>query len=182
MAASTSPFTSRLLPADILTSGYRVVGKVSVASTGIMGMLNDATHSSMELQDARMARLHMPTKLADHFELARIMKRQIHALCVARREDLGPPAMVRGSYASVNEYPARIITNVFEIEGTLELPGRFDLSALMSDGAREFIPIFNAALTAILLPNLRVESPAMFINRSKLELIALTGQRVKAEK
>ncbi|MEW6402505.1 MAG: hypothetical protein AB1649_11950, partial [Chloroflexota bacterium] len=93
MAMDTSPRTYRFLPADILTSGYRVVGKIMITSNGVMGMMNDTTHSSMEIHDARMARLHMPTKLVDHFEIVRMMKTHIYAVCMARREDLGPHAL-----------------------------------------------------------------------------------------
>jgi hypothetical protein len=181
MAVDTSPHTNRFLPAEILTSGYRVVGKIMVSNTGTMGMLNDSTHSAMEVHDARLARLHMPTKLVDHFELVRMMKAHVYAVCMARREDLGPQALVRGGYASIVEYPARITTQMFEIEGTLELPGRFDFTTLMSEGTRDFVPIFNAMLTAILLPNLRVESAGMLINRKQIDLIALINQRVKPE-
>jgi hypothetical protein len=181
MAMDTSPRTYRFLPADILTSGYRVVGKVMVSNTGTMGMLNDTTHSALEVHDARLARLHMPTKLVDHFELVRMMKIHVFAVCMARREDLGPQALVRGGYASIVEYPARITTQMFEVEGTLELPGRFDFTTLMSEGTREFIPIFNATLTAILLPNLRVETAGMLINRRQIDLVALLNQRVKPE-
>jgi hypothetical protein len=181
MAMDTSPRTYRFLPADILTSGYRVVGKIMVTNTGTMGMLNDSTHSAMEVHDARLARLHMPTKLVDHFELVRMMKTHVFAVCMARREDLGPQALVRGGYASIVEYPARITTQVFEIEGTLELPGRFDFATLMSEGTRDFIPMFNATLTAILLPNLRVESAGMLINRKQIDLIAMLNQRAKPE-
>jgi hypothetical protein len=181
MTTDTSPRTYRFLPADILTSGYRVVGKVMVANTGAMGMLNDSTHSTMEVHDARLARLHMPTKLVDHFELVRMMKVHVYAVCMARREDLGPQALVRGGYANIVEYPARITTQMFEIEGTLELPGRFDFATLMSEGTRDFIPIFNATLTAILLPNLRVESAGMLINRKQIDLIAMLNQRAKPE-
>jgi hypothetical protein len=179
MAVDTSPRTFRMVPADILTSGYRVVGKVAAGATGVMGMLNDATHSTIEVHDARLARLHMPTKLVDHFEIVRLVKHQIFTLCMARREDLGPLALVRGGYSNINEYPARITTQMFEIEGTLEIPGRFDFPALMNDGARVFIPVFNATLTAILIPNLRVESPGMLINRNHVDLMGLAGQRVK---
>jgi len=182
MAMDTSPRTFRFLPADIFTAGYRVVGKVMAASTGVMGMMNDSTHSSLEVHDARLARLHMPTKLVDHFEIVRLMKSRVYALCMARREDLGPQALVRGGYSNITEYPVRITTQVFEIEGTLENPGRFDFTALMTEGVREFIPVFNATLTAILMPNLRVESPGMFINRRQIDLSALMGQRVKPEK
>lgn len=179
--ADASPRTYRFLPADVLTSGYRVVGKVMVTNTGTMGMLNDSTRSSMEVHDGRLARLHMPTKLVDHFELVRMMKAHVFAVCMARREDLGPQALVRGGYASVVEYPVRITTQMFEIDGVLELPGRFDLASLMNEGTRDFLPIFNATLTAILLPNLRVESPGMLINRHQIDLLALLNQRVKSD-
>lgn len=182
MAMDTSPRTFRFLPSDVLTSGYRLVGKIMAGSTGVLGMLNDNTHSTLEVHDARLARLHMPTKLVDHFEVVRMTKSRVHALCMARREDLGPQALVRGGFANVNEYPARITTEVFEIEGVLEIPGRFDFPSLMGEGSRDFIPVFNATLTAILLPALRVESPAMLVNRRQVDMIALLGQRAKTEK
>lgn len=181
MSSLTSPRTYRFLPADILTSGYRVVGKIMVTSNGAMGMLNDPTRSALEINDARLARLHMPTKLVDHFELVRMMKKHVYAICMARREDLGPQALVRGGYTNVVEYPIRITTQMFEIEGIMELPGRFDFTALITDGSREFLPIFNAILTGILIPNLRVESAGMLINRNQIDLMALLHQRVKPE-
>lgn len=181
MTMDTSPRTNRFLSADVLTSGYRIVGKVMASSHGVMGMLNDNTHSSLDVNDARLARLHMPTKLADHFELVRMMKKQVHVVCLGRREDLGPQAMVRGGYSKVIEYPIRMTTQMFELEGILELPGRFDFTSMMAEGSREFIPIFNAVVTAILIPNLRVESAALLINRGKIDLVALLNQRVKPE-
>lgn len=181
MTLDTSPRTYRFVLADILTSGYRVVGKAMATSNGVMGMLNDATHSAMEVNDARLARLHMPTKLVDHFELVRMMKKSVHAVCLSRREDLGPLAIVRGGYTSFVEYPVRIATQMFEVEGTMELPGRFDFTSIMTDGTRDFIPVFNATLTAILLPNLRIESSAVLVNRKKVDLMALLNQRVKPE-
>jgi hypothetical protein len=181
MHDTTSPRTYRFLPADVFTSGYRVVGKIMVTSHGAMGMMNDSTRSAVEINDARLARFHMPTKLVDHFELVRMMKKHVYAVCLARREDLGPMGIVRGGYTSVVEYPIRITTQMFEIEGIMELPGRFDFTALITDGSRDFLPIFNATLTAILIPSLRVESPGMLINRQQVDLMALLNQRVKPE-
>jgi hypothetical protein len=181
LESATSPRTYRFVLADILTSGYRVAGKIAVTTHGAMGFLNDHTHSTLETHDARMARLHMPTKLVDHFELVRIMKRQIHAVCLSRREDLGPQAIVRGGFTSVTEYSIRLTTSVFEIDGTMELPGRFDFAGLVSDGTREFIPVFNATLTAILIPTLRVQSAGILVNRKLIDLVALLNQRVKPE-
>lgn len=176
------PRTYRFIPADVYTSGYRVVGKIMVSTHGLLGILNDITKSHLEVHDARMARIHMPTKLVDHFEIVRLVKSQIYALCAARREDLGPSAVVRGGYSSVSPLPARLTTHVYEIEGKLEVAGRFDFSALIADKTRNFIPLFDATLTAILIPNVRVESPGILFNREQIDIMALLNQRAKEEK
>jgi hypothetical protein len=181
MSLDTSPRTYRFVLADILTSGYRVAGKIAVTTHGAMGFLNDPTHSTLEIHDARMARLHMPTKLVDHFELVRTMKKQIHAVCLPRREDLGPQGIVRGGYMNVIEYQVRLTTSMFEVDGTMELPGRFDFAGLVSEGTREFLPLFNATLTAILIPSLRVQSAGILVNRRLVDLVALLSQRTKPE-
>jgi len=178
----TGPRTYRFLPADVYTSGYRVVGKVMVSTNGIMGVLNDITKSHLELHDARLARIHMPTKLVDHFEVVRLVKGQIFAICAARREDLGPSGFQRGGYTSISAMPARLTTQVYEVEGKIEVAGRFDFAVMIADKARNFVPIYEAVLTAILIPNLKAESPAVLINREKIDILALLGQRAKEEK
>ena len=85
----SSQRTYRFLPADVYTAGYRVVGKIMVSTNGIMGVLNDTTKSHLEIHDARIARIHMPTKLVDHFEIVRLVKSEVNVACAARREDLG---------------------------------------------------------------------------------------------
>jgi hypothetical protein len=177
-----SPRTYRFLPADVYTSGYRAVGKIMVSTHGIMGVLNDITKSHLELHDARLARIHMPSKLVDHFEVVRLVKSQIFAICTARREDLGPAAVQRGGYSSISSLPARLITQVYEVEGKLEVAGRFDFAVMITDKSRNFIPVYESVLTAILIPNLKAESPGILINREKVEILALLGQRVKEEK
>lgn len=178
----TSPRTYRFLPADVYTSGYRVVGKVMVSNNGIMGVLNDITKSHLEIHDARLARIHMPTKLVDHFEVVRLVKSQVFAICAARREDLGPSQIQRGGYTNVSAVPARLMTQVYEVEGKIEVAGRFDFTTMITDKTRNFIPTYEATLTAILIPNLKAESPGILLNREKVDILALVGQRAKEDK
>jgi hypothetical protein len=178
----TSPRTYRFLPADVYTSGYRVVGKVMVSTNGIMGALNDINKSHLELHDARLARIHMPSKLVDHFEVIRLVKTQIFAICAARREDLGPSQLQRGGYSNIAAVPARLTTQVYEVEGKIEVAGRFDFATLIADKSRNFIPVYEGVLTAILMPNLKAESPGILINREKIDILALLNQRAKEEK
>ena len=179
MAFDPPSMTHRVISADFFTPGYRIVGKMMVPSIGIMGMVNDPTTSFMEILDARMARAHMPSKLVDHYEVVRIVKSKLFAISLARREDLGPQALARGGYVRLTEFPIRITTPVYELDGTLEWAGRFDFSTIMVEGSRDFVPMYNAVITAILLPALRVESPAVLFNRNQVDILALKNQRLE---
>jgi hypothetical protein len=179
MAFDSPSVTHRVVSADFFTQSYRIVGKVMVPNTGLMGLINDTTNSFMEILDARLARVHMPSKLVDHYEVVRVVKSQIFAIALTRREDLGPQALARGGYVRLNEYPVRITTPVYELMGSLEWAGRFEFSTIMIEGSREFVPIYNAMLTAILIPSHKVESQAALFNRRQVDLLALTSQRVE---
>lgn len=178
----SSQRTYRFLPVDVYTAGYRIVGKIMVSTNGIMGILNDITKSHLEIHDARLARVHMPTKLVDHFEIVRLIKSQVFAICASRREDLGPAGIQRGGYSSISDLPARLTTSVYELEGKLEVAGRFDFAVMVSDKTRNFIPLYEGALSAILIPNLKVESPGILFNREKIDMMALLSQRSKEDK
>lgn len=179
MAFDAPSMTHRVISADFFTPSYRIVGKTMVPSTGILGLVNDPTSSYMEILDARMARAHMPSKLVDHYEIIRIVKTQIFAISMARREDLGSQALARGGYVRTTEFPLRITTPVYELDGTLEWPGRFEFASIMLEGTSDFIPMYNTIITAILLPALRVESPAVLFNRKQVDILALKNQRLE---
>jgi len=174
--------TYRFIPADVYTAGYRIVGKIMVSTNGIMGNLNDTTKSHLEIHDGRLARIHMPTKLVDHFEVVRLVKSKVVVVCAARREDLGPTNIVRGGYSNIIETPIHLATDVFEIEGKLPVAGRFNFATMITETTRHFIPMFDITLTAILLPNLKVQSPGILLNREKVDLLAFLSQRAKEDK
>jgi hypothetical protein len=182
MTLDSKPASQRFISADFLTPGYRIVGKMLVSSTGVIGAMNDTTTSFLEVMDAKLARVHMPTKLVDHFEVLRLVKAQVFAVCLSRRDHIGPQALARGGYARMIEYPIRVTTQVYELEGILEFTGRFDFSAIMVEGTREFIPLYNTKLTAILIPALKIESPGLLFNRGQVDLLGLLNQRAKEEK
>jgi hypothetical protein len=163
----------RLLSADFLTLSYRVVGKMMVPSNGMLGMMNDTTHSFMEVVDAKLAPIHMPTKLVGEYEIIDLVKTNLFAVCLTRREDAGPQALARGGYQNLVKYPIRVTTQVYELEGILEWTGRFDFATVMVEGSGNFVALYNATLTAIMIPQLRIESPAILFNRRQVDLLAV---------
>ena len=169
--------THRLISADFLTPSYRIVGKIMVPHTGVIGMLNDTTTSFTEVVDAKLARLHMPTKLVGEYKVIDLVKTNIFAVCLTRREDVGPQALARGGYQNLVKYPLRLTTQIYELEGTLEWAGRFDFATIMVEGIRDFVPIYDTTLNAILIPTLRIESPAVLFNRRQVDILALIADK-----
>jgi hypothetical protein len=178
MKADTQPGTNRYISADFFTPSYRIVGKIAIPSTGLMGLVNDPMTSFMEIHDARLARLHMPTKLVDHYETVRLVRSQVFAICLARREDIGPHIASRTGYARSYEYRVLMTTPVYELTGIVEWSGRFDFSVVMVDGKSDFVPLYNTMLTAILIQALKVESPALLFNRKHIDLMALNSHHI----
>jgi hypothetical protein len=170
----------RLLAADFLTPSYRVVGKIMSPNTGVVGMINDSTTSFMEVLEAKLARIHMPTKLVGEYNVVDLVKKNVFAVCLTRREDVGPQALARGGYQNLIKYPIRVTTQIYELQGTLEWTGRFDFATIMVEGIRDFIPIYDAVLTAILIPQLKIESPAVLFNRTHVDLVALISDKKEA--
>ena len=175
-----SNVSHRPLSADFLTQSYRVVGKMMVPNTGVVGMMNDSTTSFMEVMDAKLARIHMPTKLVAEYKMVDLVKSNIFAVCLPRREDVGPHALARGGYKNLVEYSIRITSLVYELEGKMEWAGRFDFATIMVEGVRDFVPLYDAKVTAILTPQLRIESPAILFNRKLVDLLGLVSEKKEA--
>jgi hypothetical protein len=154
-----------------------VVGKIMAPNTGIIGMINDSTTSFMEVLEAKLARIHMPTKLIGEYNVVDLVKNNVFAVCLTRREDVGPQALARGGYQNLIKYNLRFTSHVYELEGTLEWAGRFEFANVMVEGIRDFIPLYDATLTAILIPQLKIESPAVLFNRKLVDLVALQADK-----
>ena len=170
------PLTTRLIQVDVFTASYRIVGKVRIGSTGLIGLLNDSTTSYLRIHGAVLARLHMPTKLAARYEFAELTKRGIHAVCVRSREDLGSPALLRGGFSHVMRYRVVAVSQVFEYRGVFKWTGKFDPAAILVEGTNDFLAFYDADLQAVLFPALWAEAPAMLINRRKIDIFARVGE------
>ncbi|MGD0753214.1 MAG: hypothetical protein ABSA23_17640 [Anaerolineales bacterium] len=167
----------RMLAADFLTQSYRVVGKMMIPNTGVVGLVNNPTTSFMEVVEAKLARIHMPTKLVGEYQVVDLVKDNVFAICLSRREDLGPQALAHGGYQNLVEYSIRVTTRVYEVEGTLEWSGRFNFATIMVEGVGDFVPLYNATVTAILIPQLHIESPAILFNRRQVDLLGLVSEK-----
>jgi hypothetical protein len=172
------PSATRSIVANFFTPSYRIVGKVDVGSSGLLGLLTDPSTSLVQLTDASTARLHEPKRLADRFSNLQLVKRGLVLVALTLKEEVGPdPATHAAGYTRVNRYPLHLITSDYEIQGTLEWAGRFELVAMLTAGPGDFYPLYDTNIRAVQYPELELESPALIFNRRKLDIISLLSDK-----
>jgi hypothetical protein len=165
--------TYRPLTVDFLTHSYRVVGKVLVPNPGLLAQINNDTPPYVDVQEAQLARLYMPNKLVEKFELIRLVKNQITVVCLLRRDDIRLRSDPSHPSLQWSEYAFRATTSVYEVSGTLPWLGHFDLGELLETPGQDFFPLFNARIQASLIPSVMIDCPAAIINRRQVDLVTL---------
>jgi hypothetical protein len=164
---------SRSISVEIYTTSHRILGRISPSGSGLFSYLNIPTTSYVEIEGAHLMRLHQPGKMVARYPSFWLVKSEIVAILLSNRNELGPTGFSRGGYTTNVPHWVRIVMNVYEMIGIIETPGKFNFGALMFEGDRFFIPLYNAQLSAILFPNVKAESAAMIFNRQMVDAMAV---------
>jgi hypothetical protein len=178
LSTSQSTFT-RVIPVEFMTLSHYILGQVKVTNTAMMGVLSDRTTAFMEISEANLARVQTPDQIVNYSPTMWVAKARVVAVCLGKKDYVGPATIQRGGYQNIFRYGITITTTVYELQGLLEWPGRFDFSALMAEGTSDFIIIYNAVLVSTLFPTLHIERPAMLFHRSFLDTLVVTRKPVE---
>jgi hypothetical protein len=168
-----SPIANRLIPAEILTNSHYIFGQIKVIQSGLVGMLTDMTTSYVEVNEASIAPIQKPSNVMNYASQLYMVRSQIAAVFLRKREYMGLQGVMKGGFQHLVPYPVQISTRTYDITGILEWSGRFEFSALITEGTSYFIILYDAVLTAPLFPDLKLESPVMLLNRSFLETLII---------
>ena len=168
------PITNRLIPAEILTSSHYIFGQIKVIQSGLVGMLTDTTSSFIEVNEASIAPIFKPSSVVNYAAQLFMVRAEIAAVCLGKREYMGLQGVMKGGYQRLIPYPVQISTRTYDLTGTLEWSGRFEFSALISEGTSNFFSIYDGVITAPLYPELKIEAPVILMNRAFLEMLVVT--------
>src|SRR4030067_2004733 len=142
------PITNRLIPAEILTSSHYIFGQIKVIQSGLVGMLSDTTNSYLEINDDRIAPIHKPSSVMNYTTQLYLVRSEVAARCLSKREYMGLQGVMKGGFQRLFPYPVQISTRTYDISGIIEWSGRFEFSALLTEGTSHFIIISDATRTA----------------------------------
>jgi hypothetical protein len=165
-----------LVPTSVITQNYRVNGLVSVNAAGLIGLLSDPTDSYIEVDKASLYRLHRPQEVVAQFDSWGMVKSRIIAVLCEKTSDLGRISIARAGFQRLISYRIWASLHGFEMFGIIESPGKFDFSAQMFQGNRQFTALFNATLIPVYFPQLVTRAPAVLFNRQMVEGIGVISE------
>lgn len=166
------------ISAEIYTTSHRILCRLNPGPTGLFSYLSIPTRSTVEVEGAHLTRLHQTGKMVARYNTLWLAKREVVAILLSGRGELGPTAGARGGYLTTVSHRVHIMLGGYELQGSVETSGKFDFDALMFEGTNIFVPLYEAELTAILFPNVRAASPVLLFNR---EMVDAIGQLPKEE-
>jgi hypothetical protein len=102
-----------------------------------------------------------------------MVRSEVVAVCLGKRDYMGLQGIMKSGYQRLFPYTVQISTRMYDINGIIEWSGRFEFSALITEGTSNFFIVNEATLTAPLYPELKIESPVAIINRNFLESLIL---------
>jgi hypothetical protein len=162
---------------EVYTASHRILGRISLAGSGLFSFLNIPTTSSLEIEGAHLFRLHQPGRLIARYPTLWLVKEDVFAVLVSSRAEIGPAGLARGGYSTAVSHWVHFLLGVYELQGIIETPGKFNFGFLIFEGDRMFIPMYNGQLTAGLFPSVRGESAAMLFNREKVDAASLLPKK-----
>jgi hypothetical protein len=165
-----------LVPTSVITPNYRINGLVSVTAAGLIGLLSDPNDSYIELENASLVRLHRPQEIVAQFNVWGMVKSRIVAVLCEKIVDLGRITIARAGFQRLISYRIWASLHGFEMFGILESPGKFDFSAQMFQGNRQFTALFNTTLIPVFFPQLVTRAPAILFNRAMVEGIGVISE------
>jgi hypothetical protein len=169
---------SKPISAEIYTTSHRILGRIHPIGHGLFSFLNMPTTSYVEMDGAKLSRLHQPNRLVARYQSLWLVKQEIVAILVSGRGEIGATAVGgTGYYREREPQWVHVVLGGYELRGMMETPGKFNFGEVMFSGESIFLPLFNAELTAILFPKIQAEAPAMLFNRKMVDALGLMPRR-----
>lgn len=165
--------TDRFIDVQLYTPTHRLFGNIHPGAPGLYSYLNRPTESYIELENVRLNLLHEISAPPEQTPRLWLVKREIVAVLVKNRANLGPSSVLRSGYTKPFPHKVRILVGGYELRGELHSGGRLDFGVLMFEGESIFMPLYDVALTALLFPRAQAQAPAMVFNRTLVNAMSV---------
>ncbi len=161
-----------LLTADIFTSSHRFSAQVNIGSRRLADVLNDRMTEFLTVENVYVSRINSPGDIVGRYTKASLLKRHITFVVLPTETD-GLSKEHKYNAFSKSTEKVFITLPSFEIDGSLEIIGKFDLKAILAIGTTRFMPIFRGKAINAFFPEVQFGGPVILVNKEAVALFSV---------
>lgn len=168
-----SSFHKNTISAEFLTQVYRISGDVNIGTEPVLDQLNDHLALFIEVEHMFLSRLNDPAQLTESSSTGQVRKDNTLIVVLNKLEHGLPRRQGQYSGRDHRDRPLLVITNSFEVRGSLRLHPSVKFDDFLRTTPEQFVPLFNARATYVANPDVVFEGGALLVNRAQFEAFSL---------
>lgn len=161
-----------LLTADIFTGSHRFSAQVNIGKRRLADVLNDRMTEFLTVENVYVSRINSPGDIVGRYTKASLLKRHITFVVLPTETD-GLSKEHKYNAFSKSTEKVFITLPSFEINGNLEIIGKFDLKAILAVGTTRFMPIFQGNAINSFFPDVQFGGPVILVNKEAVALFSV---------
>ncbi len=166
---------SSRLTADIFTGSHRLSAQIAVGNWRLADVLNDRMTDFLQVQNVYISRINAPGEIIGRYDKAALEKRHITFVVLPTETD-GLSKEHKYNASSKSTENVFVTLPSFEINGRLEIIGKFNLKAILTIGTTRFMPIFQGTAKNSFFPNVQFSGPVILVNKEAVALFSVIAE------
>lgn len=164
---------------DLFTDAYRVSGRTSVATAGLLSELNNPNTDFLELEEAYISRIHEPGKIVGSYSEVSFRKSNINFVILQDRRDgaITGAAHARSLFSRGRPIQVFLTTPSFEISGSVMQDGQMSPSTILVHTLGHFQPVFDAEARAALFPHVTYKGDLILVQKDFVGIFCLAHHK-----
>ncbi len=161
------------LTADIFTGSHRFSVQIAIGNRRLADVLNDRMSDYLAVENVYVSRINNPGDIVGRFDKASLLKRHITFVVLPSEADGLSKEHKYNAFSKSTENIFLALPS-FEVNGRLEIIGKFDLKAILTIGTTRFMPVFRGEAVNAFFPDVKFGGPVILVNKEAVALFSVT--------
>ena len=161
---------------DFFTESYRHSATVMTYKRNLIDILGDRMTDYLDLLNVYVSRISEPGRILATYPHGSLVKKEISLILLARESETVSTG--RKYVPNRATYSIFVTTPSFEVRGNFQWlkEKELNITKLMATEVQKFLPIFNGTATSTLSPDVTFQSPAILVNKAKIEILCVDSE------
>ncbi len=164
---------SNLVNIDVFSGEFRISGRISVKTGGLLAVLANSATDFLELEEAYISRINKPGEIVASYNLCALRKDNISFILLRDRRDGSSTGSQPGRYNRGRPVESFLTVPAFEIYGEMLLDGKLSPSNLLAQSASRYQFVYGATASAASYPDIAYEGDLILVDTNQIGIVCL---------